>query len=62
MALALQQDNFKSERAQPLLDADVFWATEAGGMDELNSGLIVYQLVRGMGQRGIMVDDREPTS
>jgi hypothetical protein len=43
MALAVQQDNFKSERAQLLFDADVFWATEAGGMDELDSGLSAYQ-------------------
>lgn len=50
----IQQDVFKHERARLLFEADVFWATEAVGMEELNSWLSVYQLSRDMVQRGIV--------
>jgi hypothetical protein len=50
----IQQDVFKHERARLLFEADVFWATEAVGMEELNSWLSVYLLSRDMVQRGIV--------
>jgi hypothetical protein len=45
---------FDYERARLLFEADVFWATEAIGAEELASWLDVYQLSRDMGQRGIV--------
>ena len=57
----LQRNVFEYERARLLFEADVFWATEAIGTDELNSWLSVYQLSRDMIDRGIVeviFDDR----
>jgi hypothetical protein len=45
---------FEHERARLLFEADVFWATEAIGMDILASWLDVYRLSRDMVQRGIV--------
>jgi hypothetical protein len=42
------------ERARLLFDADVFWATEAIGMEEIDSWLSVYHLSRNIVQRGIV--------
>jgi hypothetical protein len=53
---------FEHDRARLLFEADVFWATEAIGVDELNSWLGVYQLSRDMIERGILeviFDDRD---
>ena len=50
----IQQDVFQHERAQLLFEADVFWATEAIGMEELDSWLSVYQLSRYLVSRGIV--------
>jgi hypothetical protein len=49
-----QQDVFKYERARLLFEADVFWATEAVGLEELDSWLSVYQFSRDMVPRGIV--------
>jgi hypothetical protein len=45
---------FDHARARLLFEADVFWATEAIGVEELESWLDVYQLSRDMVQRGIV--------
>lgn len=55
-----QRQAFDHERAQLVFEADVFWATEAIGEEELTSWLEVYQFSRDMSQRGIvevMIDD-----
>ena len=49
-----QRSVFEHERAQLLFEADVFWATEAVGVEELTSWLSVYQLSRDMVHRGIV--------
>ncbi len=49
-----QRNVFEHERARLLFETDVFWATEAIGVDELNSWLSVYQLSRDMVERGIV--------
>jgi hypothetical protein len=57
-----QRNVFEHDRARLLFEADVFWATEAIGVDELNSWLGVYQLSRDMIERGILeviFDDRD---
>jgi hypothetical protein len=57
-----QQNVFEHDRARLLFEADVFWATEAIGVDELNSWLSVYQLSRDIIYRGIIeviFDDRD---
>jgi hypothetical protein len=58
-----QRDVFNHQRARLLFEADVFWATEAIGREELASWLGVYQLSRDMIPRGIVevtFDDRNP--
>jgi len=50
----LQQNVFEHDRARLVFEADVFWATEAIGLDELNSWLSVYQLSRDMIEPGIV--------
>jgi len=58
-----QRDVFNHQRARLLFEADVFWATEAIGMEELASWLGVYQLSRDMIPRGIVevtFNDRNP--
>ena len=50
----LQQNVFEHHRARLVFEADVFWATEAIGLDELHSCLSVYQLSRDMIERGIV--------
>jgi hypothetical protein len=45
---------FDYGRARLLFEADVFWATEAIGEEELASWLSVYQLSRDMVERGIV--------
>jgi hypothetical protein len=50
----VQLDIFRYERARLLFEADVFWATEAIGVEELDSWLSVYQLSRDMVLRGIV--------
>jgi hypothetical protein len=45
---------FDHERARLLFEADVFWATEAIGAEELTAWLSVYQLSRDMVQLGIV--------
>ncbi len=53
----------RDARARLLLEADVFWATEAVGIEELNSWLSVYQLSRDMTPRGIVeVINYSPTA
>jgi hypothetical protein len=57
-----QRSVFEHERARLLFEADVFWATESVGIEELTSWLSVYQLSRDMVQRGIVeviFDDRD---
>jgi hypothetical protein len=49
-----QQNVFEHDRARLLFEADVFWATEAIGVDELNSWLSVYQLSRNIIERDII--------
>jgi hypothetical protein len=49
-----QWDAFEHDRARLLFEADIFWATEAVGVEELNSWLSVYQLSRNMVERGIV--------
>jgi hypothetical protein len=48
------QQNIFEDRARLMFEADVFWATEAIGLDELHSWLSVYQLSRDMIERGIV--------
>ncbi len=50
----LQRDVFEYEQARLLFEADVFWATEAIGAEELTAWLSVYQLSREMVPRGIV--------
>jgi hypothetical protein len=50
----IQRDVFNYARARLLFEADVFWATETVGIEELNSWLSVYQLSRDMVPRGIV--------
>jgi len=45
---------FEHNRARLVFEADVFWATEAIGLDELNFWLSVYQLSRDVIERGIV--------
>lgn len=45
---------FDYAHARLLFEADIFWATEAIGAEELASWLDVYQLSRDMVQRGIV--------
>jgi hypothetical protein len=45
---------FDYEQARVLFEADIFWATEAIGEEELASWLSVYQLSRDMIERGIV--------
>jgi hypothetical protein len=47
-----QQDPFEHGRARLLFEADVFWATEAIGEEELAAWLTVYQLSRDLVERG----------
>ena len=49
-----QRGVFDHTRARLLFEADVFWATEAIGAEELASWLDVYQLSRDIIQRGIV--------
>jgi hypothetical protein len=44
-----QRDVFTYERARLLFEADIFWATEAIGIEELDSWLSVYQYLPGNG-------------
>ena len=56
-----QRNVFDYEQARLLFEADVFWATEAIGAEELTAWLSVYQLSREMVPRGIVEilwDDR----
>jgi hypothetical protein len=43
---AIQRSVFEHERARLLFEADVFWATETIGEEELSSWLSVYQFSR----------------
>jgi hypothetical protein len=49
-----QQEVFDHERARLHFEADVFWATEAIGIEELTTWLSVYQLSRELVPRGIV--------
>jgi hypothetical protein len=49
-----QRDLFEHGRARLVFEADVFWATEAIGEEELVSWLSVYQLSRDLEERGII--------
>ena len=49
-----QREVFDHERARLLFEADVFWATEAIGNEELMVWLSVYQLSRELVPRGIV--------
>ena len=49
-----QRDIFDHGRVRLLFEADVFWATEAIGEEELASWLSVYQLSRDLVERGIV--------
>jgi hypothetical protein len=51
---SLQREVFAHESARLRFEADVFWATEAIGTDELLAWLDVYQLSREMMPRGIV--------
>ena len=54
-SLPLEQRNlFDHGRARLLFEADVFWATEVIGEEELGSWLSIYQLSRDMVERGIV--------
>jgi hypothetical protein len=56
-----QREVFDYAQARLLFEADVFWATEAIGAEELTAWLSVYQLSREMVPRGIvevLLDDR----
>ena len=60
-----QWEVFVHERARLLFEADVFWATEIIGAEELASWLSVYQLSRDMMPRGIVeviFDDPESSA
>jgi hypothetical protein len=50
----LQREVFDHERARLRFEADVFWATEAIGTEELMAWLSVYQLSRELVPRGIV--------
>jgi hypothetical protein len=52
-----QRHVFEHEQARLLFEADIFWATEAIGADELTAWLSVYQLSREMEPRGIVEVD-----
>jgi hypothetical protein len=55
-----QRDLFEHGHARLLFEADVFWATEAIGEEELASWLSVYQMSRDLVERGIIeVDDHD---
>ena len=49
-----QREVFDHERARLRFEADVFWATEAIGIEELTTWLSVYQLSRELMPRGIV--------
>ena len=49
-----QHSLFDYGQARLLFEADVFWATEAIGEEELTSWLSVYQFSRDMVERGIV--------
>jgi hypothetical protein len=49
-----QREVFAHESARLRFEADVFWATEAIGTEELLAWLSVYQLSREMRPRGIV--------
>jgi len=49
-----QRHVFEHEQARLVFEADIFWATEAIGADELTAWLSVYQLSREMEPRGIV--------
>ena len=49
-----QREVFAHESARLQFEADVFWATEAIGTEELMAWLSVYQLSREMTPRGIV--------
>lgn len=49
-----QREVFAHEAAWLQFEADVFWATEAIGAEELLAWLSVYQLSREMRLRGIV--------
>jgi hypothetical protein len=49
-----QREVFAHEAARLRFEADVFWATEAIGTEELLSWLSVYQLARELMPRGIV--------
>jgi hypothetical protein len=51
---AIQRSVFEHERARLLFEADVFWATETIGEEELSSWLSVYQFSREMVHCGIV--------
>jgi hypothetical protein len=51
---AIQRSVFEHEHARLLFEADVFWATEAIGEEELSSWLSVYQFSREMVHCGIV--------
>jgi hypothetical protein len=56
-----QRAVFDYEQARLVFEADIFWATEAIGAEELMAWLGVYQLSREMVPRGIveiLLDDR----
>jgi hypothetical protein len=50
----MQREVFTYEQARLLFEADVFWATEAIGAEELIAWVSVYQLSRDMVSRGIV--------
>lgn len=52
-----QSQVFDHEQARLVFEADIFWATEAIGADELTAWLSVYQLSREMESRGIVEVD-----
>lgn len=52
--LSPRREVFDYEQARLLFEADVFWATEAIGAEELRAWLSVYQLSREMVPRGIV--------
>lgn len=52
--LPAQREVFDHDQARLVFEADIFWATEAIGADELTAWLSVYQLSREMVPRGIV--------
>ncbi|WP_143309088.1 DUF6932 family protein [Candidatus Entotheonella palauensis] len=54
-----QRKVFEHEQAQLVFEADIFWATEAIGADELTAWLSVYQLSRELVPRGIVEVERD---